>query len=55
MDYLSKFKGEGAEIQALDTKIKEILRNLYDVDSLDDVASSQGGVINKLSTDVENL
>lgn len=55
LDYLSKFKGEGAEIQALDTKIKEILRNLYDVDSLDDVASSQGGVINKLSTDVENL
>lgn len=55
LDYLSKFKGEGAEIQALDTKIKEILRNLYDVDSLNDVASSQGGVINKLSTDVENL
>ena len=55
LDYLSKFKGEGAEIQALDTKIKEILRNLYDVDSLDDVESSQGGVINKLSTDVENL
>lgn len=55
LDYLSRFKGEGAEIQALDRKIKDILKNLYAVDNLDDVSSSQGGVINELTAAVESL
>lgn len=55
LDYLSKFKGEGAEIQELDTKIKEILKNLYAVESLDDVEASQGGVINELTTGIREL
>ncbi len=55
LDYLSKFKGEGAEIAALDEKIKSILQNLYAVDDLEDIASSDGGVINTLTDDVEKL
>lgn len=55
LQYLSKFKGEGAEIAALDDKIKAILLNLYAVDNLDAVDSSEGGVINELVKNVTIL
>lgn len=52
LDYLSKFKGEKAEIQELDSKIQKILLNLYAVKDIEQIENSGGGIINKLTTNV---
>ncbi len=55
LDYLSKFKGEGEEINAVDTKVTEIIKLLYGVDSLTKVNSSTAGIINTLIKEVSDL
>ena len=55
LQYLSKFKGEGEEIEATNVRINALINNLYGVESLDDIESSDQGVINKLNTDFRAL
>lgn len=55
LQYLSKFKGEGEEIEATNVRINALIKNLYGVESLDDIEGSDQGVINKLNTDFKAL
>ena len=55
LQYLSKFKGEGEEIEATNVRINALINNLYGVESLDDIEGSDQGVINKLNTDFRAL
>lgn len=55
LQYLSKFKGEGEEIEATNIRINALIKNLYGVESLDDIENSDQGVINKLNTDFKAL
>lgn len=55
LQYLSKFKGEGEEIKATNIRINALIKNLYGVESLDDIEGSDQGVINKLNTDFKAL
>lgn len=55
LQYLSKFKGEGEEIEATNVRINALINNLYGVESLDDIEGSDQGVINKLNTDFKAL
>lgn len=55
LQYLSKFKGEGEEIEATNVRINALIKNLYGVESLDDIEGSDQGVINKLNTDFRAL
>lgn len=57
LQYLSKFKGEGAEIEATNEKIKNLVKILYGVNSVDQIEFDVqgGGVLNKLKSDVESL
>lgn len=55
LQYLSKFKGEGEEIKATNIRINALIKNLYGVESLDDIEGSDQGAINKLNTDFKAL
>ena len=55
LQYLSKIKGEGEEIEATNVRINALINNLYGVESLDDIEGSDQGVINKLNTDFRAL
>lgn len=55
LDYLSRYKGEGEEIDALNARVNQILQNLYAVNTLDEIQNSKGGVINDLLADVLEL
>ncbi len=55
LQYLSKFKGEDEEIKATNIRINALIKNLYGVESLDDIEGSDQGVINKLNTDFKAL
>lgn len=55
LDYLSRYKGEGEEIDLLNNRVNQILQNLYAVNTLDDIKNSKGGVINDLLENVATL
>lgn len=55
LQFLSKFKGEGDAIESLDAKIKQLINNLYGVDSLDKIVDSESGIINTIIKDLNNL
>lgn len=51
LQYLSKFKGEGAEIEATNKRISELIKILYGVSSIDQINEESGGALNKLKSD----
>lgn len=55
LHYLSQFQEQGAQIQGVDDRVTAIIRNLYNVDTLNEVENSKGGIINDLINDAKDL